>query len=67
MLRLNNIELSLDHVDSDLAHSIASALEIDVSEVVRHHVFKRSFDARKKTNIKLIYQVDVERRLKLVC
>jgi uncharacterized FAD-dependent dehydrogenase len=60
MLRLNNIELSLDHVDSDLAHSIASALEIDVSEVVRHHVFKRSFDARKKTNIKLIYQVDVE-------
>lgn len=60
MLRLNNIELSLDHVDSDLADAIACALEIDVSEIVRHHVFKRSFDARKKTNIKLIYQVDVE-------
>ena len=60
MLRLNNIELSLDHVDSDLADAIARALEIDVSEIVRHHVFKRSFDARKKANIKLIYQVDVE-------
>lgn len=60
MLRLNNIKLPLDHADSDLAMAASNRLGIDAADIFRCEVFKRSFDARKKKNILLIYQVDVE-------
>ena len=59
MLRLNDIKLPLDHSDEDLAASIAEKLELDITELVDIRVFKRSYDARKKSDIQLIYQVDV--------
>jgi uncharacterized protein len=60
MLRLNNIKLPLDHAEPDLMLAVSKRLEIEVAEVLRCEVFKRSFDARKKNSIQLIYQVDVE-------
>jgi uncharacterized FAD-dependent dehydrogenase len=59
MLRLNDIKLPLDHSDEDLAASIAEKLQLDVAELADILVFKRSYDARKKSDIQLIYQVDV--------
>ena len=59
MLRLNDIQLPLNHSDEDLAAAIVAKLDIDSSELVSYSVFKRSYDARKKANILLIYQVDV--------
>ena len=59
MLRLNDIQLPLNHSDEDLATAIVAKLDIDSSELVSFSVFKRSYDARKKANILLIYQVDV--------
>ena len=59
MLRLNDIQLPLNHSDEDLAAAIVAKLDIDSSELVSFSVFKRSYDARKKANILLIYQVDV--------
>lgn len=60
MLRLTEIKLPLDHNDSDLRIAVAKKLRISETDIVEFEVFKRSYDARKKTNILLIYQVNVE-------
>lgn len=60
MLRLNNITLALEHSSADLTQAIAHRLEISAGDIINYEVFKRSHDARKKGNIRLIYQLDVE-------
>ena len=60
MLRLDNIKLPLDHADTLLLDTICYRLEISTREVVDFTVFKRSYDARNKADIQLIYQVDVQ-------
>lgn len=59
MLRLNELQLPLSHSDEDLSAAIVEKLRIDKSELLSFSIFKRSYDARKKANILLIYQVDV--------
>ena len=59
MLRLNEIKLPLDHSDEDLAAAVAARLGLKVSELAGWQVFRRSYDARRKTAIQLSYQVDV--------
>lgn len=59
MLRLNEIKLPLDHSESDLTQAVLQKLTISAAELVSFTVFKRSYDARKKNQILLIYQVDV--------
>ena len=60
MLRLDNIKLPLDHADRSLLAAICSRLEVSTREVVNFNVFKRSYDARNKADIQLIYQVNVQ-------
>jgi len=60
MLRLNDIKLPLDHKQGELAAAIARTLQVEIAELQRFSEFKRSYDARNKSNIQLIYQVDVE-------
>lgn len=60
MLRLHNIKLPLDHAETDLVTAVSRQLGVDVADIFLCEVFRRSFDARKKNNIQLIYQVDVE-------
>lgn len=62
MLRLTDIKLPIDHPDSALQEAILHRLGVEVGELVRFAVFKRSPDARKKHAIQLIYSVDVEVR-----
>jgi hypothetical protein len=59
MLRLNEIKLPLDHTEADLAAAIIEKLEISPEELVSYKIYKRSYDARKKSAILLIYQLDV--------
>ena len=59
MLRLDQIKLPLNHSEEDFNAAIASRLGLDTSELQAVTVFKRSYDARRKSNILLIYQVDV--------
>ena len=59
MLRLNEIKLPLDHSEEDLAQAAALKLQIDAAALESVNIFKRSYDARKKSNIQLIYQLDV--------
>jgi len=60
MLRLNEIKLPLDHTEEDLRAAIITRLKIGAKDLLRTTVFKRSYDARKKSNILLVYQLDVE-------
>jgi len=59
MLRINELKLPLNHTDDDLPAAIIDKLQISAKDLLNFNIFKRSFDARKKTNILLIYQIDV--------
>jgi uncharacterized FAD-dependent dehydrogenase len=59
MLRLNEIKLALDHNEDALIEAIVEKLAINRDDLLSFTIFKRSPDARKKTNILLIYQLDV--------
>jgi uncharacterized FAD-dependent dehydrogenase len=59
MLRLSEIKLPLDHSEGDLSLAVAQRLGLVEQDLLELTVFKRSYDARKKHNILLIYQVDV--------
>ena len=60
MLRLNEIKLPLNHEEPELAKAILVRLKISPEQMLGFTVYKRSYDARKKANISLIYSVDVE-------
>lgn len=62
MLRLTELKLPLDHADDALAPAICRRLGIAADDLLGFTVFKRSHDARKKSAIVLIYQIDVELR-----
>lgn len=59
MLRINNIQLPLDHTDDALQDAILAKLNITVPQLIDYSIFKRSYDARKKSAIVLIYSVNV--------
>ncbi|MFA9216898.1 MAG: NAD(P)/FAD-dependent oxidoreductase [Sphingomonadaceae bacterium] len=60
MLRLNEVKLPLNHVEQDLPAAILARLGIPETALLGYTVFKRSYDARKKTAIVLIYSLDVD-------
>ncbi|HEX8383407.1 MAG TPA: NAD(P)/FAD-dependent oxidoreductase [Sphingomonas sp.] len=62
MLRLTNISLPLHHADEALPAAIRQRLRIGPRDLVRHQVVRRGNDARDKTNILLVYTVDVTLR-----
>ena len=60
MLRLTAIQLPLDHPDAAIETAILARLGVTADELVGYSIFKRSYDARKKSAIVLIYSLDVE-------
>lgn len=60
MIRLNGIKLPLEHSPDELIAAITDKLTIHRDQLLAYHLFKRSYDARKKNNIQLIYQLDIE-------
>ena len=60
MLRLAEIKLPLDHTDDDLYTAILKKLRLKTSDIKRYTVFKRSYDARKREDIRLVYIIDIE-------
>ncbi|AVR99091.1 NAD(P)/FAD-dependent oxidoreductase [Pseudoduganella armeniaca] len=60
MLRLNELKLPLNHTEPELTEAILARLDIAPDMLRGFTVHKRSYDARKKTNIILIYSLDVE-------
>jgi uncharacterized protein len=60
MLRLSEIKLPLDHTQEEVESAIVKKLQISPQELVAYSIFKRSYDARKKSEIVLVYILDVE-------
>jgi uncharacterized FAD-dependent dehydrogenase len=60
MLRLNEVKLPLNHDEAALRAAILERLGIAEHVLVGFTVHKRSYDARKKAHIVLIYSLDVE-------
>jgi len=60
MLRLTELKLPLDHPPEALRAAILQRLELADDELLGFSIFKRSYDARKKHALLLIYAVDVE-------
>ena len=60
MLRITELRLPLDHADDALRPAIVARLGVGDAELATFKVFKRSYDARKKSAIVLIYTVDCE-------
>ena len=60
MLRLTDIKLPLDHPPEALREAVLAKLRIPATDLLSCTVFKRGNDARKKSNILLVYALDVE-------
>ena len=58
-LRLNDIKLPLAHSAAELTAAVLTALSVAPGELQDVAVYKRSYDARKKSDIQLIYSLDV--------
>ncbi|KPF65585.1 NAD(P)/FAD-dependent oxidoreductase [Porphyrobacter sp. AAP60] len=59
MLRITELTLPLHHPDEALPAAICKRLRITPRDLVRFVVARRGHDARDKTNIQLVYSVDV--------
>ena len=59
MLRVTELTLPLHHPPEALAAAVCKRLRITPRELVRHVVARRAHDARNKTDIRLVYSVDV--------
>ncbi len=60
MLRLNEVKLPLEHDDAALPAAILARLGIAADELLGFTVFKRSYDARKRSAVVLIYSLHVD-------
>ncbi|CAA0101929.1 NAD(P)/FAD-dependent oxidoreductase [Zhongshania aliphaticivorans] len=59
MIRLTDLKLPLNHSDAELRSAILGKLSLADTELLDFSIFKRSYDARKKDNILLIYMLDL--------
>jgi uncharacterized FAD-dependent dehydrogenase len=62
MLRITELRLPLHHAEEALPAALCRRLRITPRELVRHVVARRAHDARDKSDIKLVYSVDVNLR-----
>ncbi|MES3012431.1 MAG: NAD(P)/FAD-dependent oxidoreductase [Pseudomonadota bacterium] len=62
MLRITELRLPLDHREDALRPAIGARLGVADAELTAFTVFKRSYDARKKSAIVLTYTIDCELR-----
>lgn len=60
MLRLTEVKLPLDHNNNDLKNAIINRLSINPDELIGYSIFRRSYDARRRSNIMLVYNLNIE-------
>jgi hypothetical protein len=60
MLRLTEVKLPLDHPEGAIESAILHKLGISSEQLLRFEIHKRSYDARKRSQITLIYTLDAE-------
>jgi uncharacterized protein len=60
MLRISEIKLPLEHPEEALKSAVLRKLKISENELREFKIYKRSHDARKKSEISFVYIVDIE-------
>jgi hypothetical protein len=60
MLRLTEVQLPLDHPEHALKAAILDRLGIPEEDLLSFSVFRRGYDARRKSDIVLVYTIDLE-------
>ena len=60
MLRLTNLILPLDHPEADLRAAILDRLQIPAADLSGFTIFRRGYDARRRSRITLVYTIDAE-------
>ena len=58
MLRITELRLPLGHADDELRLAILARLKLPPAQLLRFSIFKRSYDARKRAAVVLIYTLD---------
>jgi uncharacterized protein len=59
-IRLTDIKLPLDHDQVALEQAVCERLGVKRAQIKRVEVFRRGYDARKKSDVHFIYTLDVE-------
>ena len=59
MIRISQVRIAIDHSIDDLNTAICKRLGIHKHDIVRIEIFKRSYDARKNSELAFIYSLDV--------
>jgi len=62
MLRITELTLPIDHPPEALAPAIQQRLRLPDGDLLGFTVYKRSYDARKKSELNFVYTVDCELR-----
>ncbi len=65
MIRLTEIKLPLDHEESAIQEVDWSEAKYQLRSVISFNIFKRGYDARKKSKILLIYTPTFSLKTKL--
>lgn len=60
MLRITELRQPLDHTEPQLRAAVVARLRIEPNALRGYAIFRRGYDARKKSNIVLIYTVDCD-------
>ena len=71
MIRVNQVRVPLVHSEQDILHKTAKILRVAPEKIQSWQIIKKSVDARKKPEIRVIYSVDVcvesEKRVLAAC
>lgn len=59
MIRLRDISLPPEHTVAQLSYEAARMLKVSNSKIKKVRLIRRSIDARKKPDVKIIYTIDV--------
>jgi uncharacterized FAD-dependent dehydrogenase len=58
MLRITELKLPLDHAEGALRAAVLDRLELADADLIDFTVFRRGYDARRKSAVQLIYTLD---------
>ena len=60
MLRITEIKLPLNHNEDAIKEAIIERLNINSDDLINYQVFRRAYDARRRSHIFLVYSFDIE-------
>ncbi|TCK98238.1 hypothetical protein EDC19_0658 [Natranaerovirga hydrolytica] len=59
MIRINQLKFDINHKEEDILLRICKKLKINKEHIVAYTLSKKSIDARKENDIKIVYAIDV--------